>query len=110
MNVKITNLRALTIAAMVALSLAPGRAMPAEKAAALTALDYIQIQQLVNRFSIALDYCTNGGRDFADLFVEGGQFIIDEGNGKPLVFNSREQLVAVTGGPDCKANQSPPRS
>jgi SnoaL-like domain len=82
----------------------------AKDAARLTAMDYIEIQQLVNRLSFALDYCTNGGQDFADLFVKGGQFVIDEGNGKPLVFGSREQLIAVAGGPDCKANQVPPRS
>jgi hypothetical protein len=36
----------------------------------------------VNRLSFALDYCTNGGRDFAELFVKGGQFIIDEGTAR----------------------------
>jgi hypothetical protein len=82
----------------------------AREPARLTAIDYIEIQQLVNKLSFALDYCTNGGQDFADLFVKGGQFIIDEGNGKPRVFGSREQLIAVAGGPDCKANQVPPRS
>jgi hypothetical protein len=78
--------------------------------ARLTPIDYVEIQQLVNKLSFALDYCTHGGRDFADLFVKGGQFVIDEGNGKPKVFSSREQLIAVAGGPDCKANQVPPRS
>ena len=73
-------------------------------------MDYIEIQQLVNKLSFALDYCTNGGKDFADLFIKGGQCTIDEGNGNPLVFHSREQLVAVAGGPDCKADQVPPRS
>jgi SnoaL-like domain len=102
--------RAVSSATFIALLLLPGQAMPAGKATALTALDYIEIQQLVNRLSITLDYCTNGGKDFADLFVEGGQFIIDEGNGKPLLFDSREKLIAVAGGPDCKAIQSPPRS
>jgi SnoaL-like domain len=76
----------------------------------LSALDYIEIQQLVNRLNFALDYCTNGGRDFAQLFIDGGQFIIDEGNGKPQVFNTRQQLIALAGGPDCLALQSAPRS
>jgi len=73
-------------------------------------MDFIEIQQLVNRLNIALDYCTNGGQDFADLFVENGKFVIDEGNGKPLTFNTRQQLVSLAGGPDCKAIQVPPRS
>jgi len=76
----------------------------------LTALDYVQIEQLVHRLSLALDYCTGGGEAFADLFVDGGQFVIDEGGGKTRAFNTHQQLVALAGGPDCTANQSPPRS
>jgi SnoaL-like domain len=82
----------------------------AGEARPLTAMDYIEIQQLVNRLNIALDYCTNGGQDFADLFAEGGRFVIDEGNGNPRTFNTRQQLVSLAGGPDCKALQDPPRS
>lgn len=101
--------RAIPIVTFIALFLPTHQAALA-KDVKLTAMDYIEIQQLVSRLSFALDYCTNGGQDFADLFIKGGQFIIDEVNGKPLVFNSREQLITVAGGPDCKANQIPPRS
>jgi hypothetical protein len=76
----------------------------------LTALDYIEIQQLVHRLSFALDYCIRGGEEFASLFVEGGQFIIDEGGGKTRTSSTRQQLIALTGGPTCEANQSPPRA
>jgi hypothetical protein len=110
MSTRFMGLRVLAGATLIALSLSPGNVVSAEKSAVLTAMDYIEIQQLVNRFSIALDYCTNGGQDFADLFVAGGQFVIDEGDGKPIIFDSREKLIAVSGGPDCKANQVPPRS
>jgi hypothetical protein len=102
--------RAVVIATSIALLLPLNRMALAKDPVRLTAMDYIEIQQLVNRLSFALDYCTNGGRDFADLFIKDGQFIIDEGNGKPVVFGNREQLIAVAGGPDCKANQVPPRS
>lgn len=100
--------RALACASL--LLLFPLYQATAKEPAKLTAIDYIEIQQLVNKLSFALDYCTNGGQDFADLFVKDGQFIIDEGNGKPRVFGTREQLIGVAGGPDCKANQVPPRS
>jgi hypothetical protein len=70
----------------------------AQRAEPLTAMDYIEIQQLLNRLNFALDYCTNGGRDFADLFVDGGQFLIDEGDGNPRSMTTREQLVALAGG------------
>jgi hypothetical protein len=101
--------RAFASATFIALLLLQQPAL-AKDTAPLTAMDYIEIQQLVNRLNFALDYCTTGGQDFADLFVEGGQFIIDQGDGKPLVFDSRQKLVALAGGPDCKANQVPPRS
>ena len=110
MSTASTMRRAASNAGLIALLLLQDQAALAQAPAALTAMDYIQIQQLVNRLSFALDYCTNGGQDFADLFIKGGQFIIDEGSGKPRVFSSREQLIAVAGGPVCKAIQVPPRS
>ena len=39
---------------------------------ALTTQDYIDIQQLAARYAFAIDVCTNGGADFADLFVDEG--------------------------------------
>ena len=76
----------------------------------LTPADYIEIQQLVNKLTIALDYCTNGGQDFADLFIPGGKFVIDLGDGKPMVNSTREELVALAWGPDCAARFKAPAS
>ena len=109
MSTNFSQRRAVPMVTFIALLLPMHQAALA-KDVKLTAMDYIEIQQLVNRLSFALDYCTNGGRDFADLFVKGGQFIIDEGNGKPRVYDGHEQLITVAGGPDCKVNQVPPRS
>jgi hypothetical protein len=91
------------------LSVLPDRAV-AQQITTLTAMDYIEIQQLVNRLNFALDYCTSGGRAFADLFVEGGQFIIDQGGGKMTVRRTRNELIALAGGPDCASRRSPPNS
>ncbi len=82
----------------------------AQRATPLTAMDYIEIQQLVNKLNFALDYCTNGGQDFADLFVEGGQFTIDSGDGKPRTRSTREQLISLAAGPDCESRKNPPSS
>jgi hypothetical protein len=82
----------------------------AQRAAPLTAMDYVEIQQLVNRLNFALDYCTNGGRDFADLFVAGGEFTIDQGDGNPRTRGTREELIALAGGPGCESRRSPPSS
>lgn len=96
-----------TAFAVVTLFCAP-RAALVQDAAALTPMDYIEIQQLVNKLNFALDYCTNGGQDFADLFVEGGEYIIDEGSGSPRVMSTREQLIGLAGGPGCESRRTPP--
>lgn len=88
---------------------APRAALP-QDAAALTAMDYIEIQQLVNKLNFALDYCGNAGRDFADLFVEGGRYIIDRGDEAPIVRDTRDGLIAIAGGPDCDARRRAPSS
>jgi hypothetical protein len=82
----------------------------AQESRALTAMDYIEIQQLVNKLNFALDYCGNGGRDFADLFAEGGQYVIDRGDGMPIVRDTRDGLIALAGGPSCEARKTAPSS
>jgi hypothetical protein len=89
--------------------LAMAAALPAA-AAPLTAMDYIESQQLVNRLNFALDECANGGRDFAALFTDDGEYVVDEGNGKPRVLRGAEALAGLAGGPDCQATRVPPRS
>lgn len=84
------------------------RVATAQQTAVLTPADYIGIQQLVNRLNFALDYCGNGGQDFADLFVAGGRFVIDQGDGMPREMATREELIALAGGPDCESRRTPP--
>lgn len=103
-------MRRLVVGCFVAVVLILPGGAAAQRAAPLTALDYVEIQQLVNRLNFALDYCTDGGRAFADLFVEDGQFVIDQGDGKPTVRRTRDELIALAGGPDCASRKSPPRS
>jgi hypothetical protein len=95
-----------TLAIMLVLGQVPNSA---DAAQTLTAMDYIQIQQLVNRLNYALDYCGQGGRDFAGLFTADGQYVVDEG-GQLRTFRGPEQLASLAGGPDCTATRSPPRS
>lgn len=100
----------LASAALLTLTLTLRRDAVAQSVAPLATMDYIEIQQLVNKLNFALDYCINGGRDFADLFVAGGEFSIDNGDGMPRKMNTRDQLIALTGGPDCEARKTPPSS
>jgi SnoaL-like protein len=58
------------------------------KTPALTAMDYIQIKQLANRFAFAYDTGADGGCEFADLFTADGEFEPDQVKG-------RDQLAAL---------------
>jgi hypothetical protein len=67
----------------------------------LTALDYIEIQQLSARYSFAIDRCTNNGYDYADLYTEDGEFGVSQewGSRPGRVFaKGREALANAAGG------------
>jgi hypothetical protein len=71
---------------------------PASKPRELTALDYIEIQQLVAKYAKAIDTCSNNGYDYADLFTPDGAFVpsFDGKPGTPI--RGREKLAEVSGG------------
>jgi hypothetical protein len=65
----------------------------------LTAADYAEIGQLAIRYAWTLDHCTNGGYDYADLYVEDGQFSVAEDWGT----TSNDQRTYVSVGRDALA-------
>jgi hypothetical protein len=70
----------------------------AQKPMELTALDYIQIQQLVAKYARAIDTCSNNGYDYADLYTPDGVFL-PMVNGKSVPgIQGREKLAEVSGG------------
>lgn len=64
----------------------------------LTALDYIEIQQLVNKYARAIDTCSNNGYDYADLFAPDGYFAPAQNGKVGNKFQGRERLAEVSGG------------
>jgi hypothetical protein len=98
-----------TIVAMLSLGLAhaqsPDKPQP-PTGPRLSALDYIEIEQLSSRYALAIDHCTNGGYDYADLFVVDGEFAVAETWGaapeqRRFRTTGRDALaVAAGGGPD----------
>ena len=72
--------------ALTGLALVTGAAQ-SKPAPVLTAMDYVQLKQLVTRYAYALDTGGNNGYDFADLFTPDGEFIDPNAKG-------REQLAA----------------
>jgi hypothetical protein len=62
------------VAAVAMVAVLAVRAQQRASAPTLTALDYIQIQQLVARYPYALDTGANNGYAFANLFAPGATF------------------------------------
>src|SRR5215475_14148453 len=66
----------------------------------LTPQDYIDIQQLSAKYAFAIDTCTNGGADYADLYTDDGEFSVSQqwgvaGNRKT---KGRTALIKAAGG------------
>jgi hypothetical protein len=80
-----------TFAMVTGASVVPSAAGPA-----LTAMDYVEIQQLVARTSFALDTAADKGRVFAGLFTADGRFTSKTGQQSEV--KGREQLAAFAMG------------
>jgi hypothetical protein len=85
-------------AGLVALGLATAAGTQAQAPAELTALDYIQIEQLIARYARAIDTCSNNGYDYADLFTADGVFIPSFNGQRLSPIQGRERLAEVSGG------------
>jgi hypothetical protein len=69
----------------------------------LSALDYQQITQLINRYAYGIDTCANNGYDYANLFTEDGVFIDRNSDGGfaaggRVLAEGREALATLVGG------------
>ena len=91
-----TRILAGAFASLSMLALSP--VSVAQKPMQLTALDYIEIQQLIAKYARAIDTCSNNGYDYADLYTADGIFLPDV-NGKQIAgIQGREKLAEVSGG------------
>jgi hypothetical protein len=97
-------MRILRQSAIVGLIVLLGTAAEAQRAGApaakLATQDYIDIQQLVTRYTFLIDTCTNGGIDFADLFTADGEFSVSQqwGVAGGRKTTGREALIDAAGG------------
>jgi len=92
-----------SLAFAVTMLLSQQKLVQAAKTTSLTALDYAEIGQLVNRYGQAIDTCSNNGYDYADLYAPDGIFIdkiTPDGftKGGVVLAKGREQLAEVVGG------------
>lgn len=90
------TLRSLVLVAALLGSVSVTAQTPAaRKVTPLTALDYIEIQQLLNKYAFALDTCSGNGYDYADLYTPDGVFYWGIGGRKSV---GREELAEAAGG------------
>ena len=97
-----------TMVVACAVAFAAGRgqwgAMTAQaQAPTLTALDYQEITQLINRYAYGIDTCANNGYDYADVFTPDGVFIDKNSDagfkaGGRVLASGREALATLVGG------------
>ena len=74
------------------------RVQSPKKVIQLTALDYVEIQQLVARYAWANDTCGNNGYDYADLYTPDGWFSASRDGKLGNKSQGREQLAIAAGG------------
>ena len=84
------------------LTLGIAQAQQTARPSVLTPQDYIDIQQLVARYSDAVDSCSNNGYDYADLYTDDGTYIdlwsnngVKEGG---IKWQGRDKLAEAAGG------------
>jgi hypothetical protein len=82
------------MAAFVALLSAQQRAA----APTLTTQDYIDIQQLMARYAVAIDECTNNGYDYAALYTADGWFSASRDGRPGRKWQGRDSLAAAARG------------
>ena len=71
--------------------------------AELSALDYAQITQLINRYAYGIDTCAGNGYDYANVFTEDGVFIDKNSDagfaaGGRVLAKGRDALAELVGG------------
>jgi hypothetical protein len=105
MNIRIRALGAVAVAVTAGFVLGrfghDGRA--AAQSSALSALDYQEITQLINRYAYGIDTCANNGYDYADLFTADGVFVDRNSDagfaaGGRVLAQGREALATLVGG------------
>jgi hypothetical protein len=91
----------LTLALLLGLGVATSQSqtVPASIDPALTARDYLEIDQLVYRYGWALDSGENNGFAYADLYAPDGTFTGTNQGPRGRTYQGRENLAALARGP-----------
>jgi hypothetical protein len=64
----------------------------------LNTQDYLDLQQLMARYAVAIDECTNNGYDYAALYTDDGWFGASRDGRPGTKWQGRDQLAAAARG------------
>jgi hypothetical protein len=94
------KMMAFTTALLTSVAASAQQSASPSRAGTLTAEDQLAIMQLASRYAFAIDTCTNGGADFADLFVDDGEFSVSQewGVAGKRAVKGRAALIDAAGG------------
>ena len=105
MRVRNVAILGVLLAALVSTMHAQARRAEARKASGggvptptLTTQDYIDIQQLMARYAVAIDECTNNGYDYAALYTDDGWFSASRDGRPGRKWQGRDSLAAAARG------------
>src|SRR6476646_3671926 len=106
MSQRILSISAVAVLVAVAFfagRLQSGSVTLASKTNTLTALDYAEITQLINRYAYGIDTCGGNGYDYANVFTTDGQFIDKNSDagfaaGGRVLAKGRDALAELVGG------------
>jgi hypothetical protein len=108
-NALVVTALGVGVFALAALQAQQRKTNASPKVMTLTAMDYIQIQQLVSRYPRALDTCSSNGYDYADLYTSDGYFGAFRDGRMIAKFQGRDRLALAAGGgtANCKKLERP---
>lgn len=89
----------LTLLLLLGAATAQSQTVPAPTGPALSARDYLEIQQLVYKYGWALDSGENNGFAYADLYTADGTFTGTNQGPSGRSYQGRENLAALARGP-----------
>jgi hypothetical protein len=103
MHIRSRSILAMAFAVAVGIFVGRFGGGAAAQAGALTALDYQEITQLINRYAYGIDTCANNGYDYANVFTTDGVFIDRNSDagfaaGGRVLAQGRDALATLVGG------------
>ena len=111
-TVSLLTTAVLVVAAFWAGRVQTGNLVVLAQGSALTAQDYAEITQLINRYAYGIDTCGGNGFDYANVFTPDGVFIdrnsdAGYGAGGRVLAQGRQALAELIGGgaKGCKTKQ-----